>query len=85
MIRGPSRTDFFSFDPDAGRKRSLSHLPVVGSDLAPAAQLPDYRYVVTSGPVDPASIDTMRQRMPSFISGSASNSGDSNGPPIPAH
>jgi hypothetical protein len=49
----PPGTDSFSFDPDAGRKRALARVPGLGSDLASAAALPDYRFVVTSGPHRP--------------------------------
>lgn len=73
FIQGQSRTDFFSLDPDAARKRSLSRIRGLGGDLAFAAQLPDYRYVVTSGPVDPNAIPDLRAGMPDFLSGSATN------------
>lgn len=68
-IDGPRRTDSFSFDPDAARKRSLARIPGLGGDLAAAAALPDYRYVVTSGPIDAANIGALRQSMPDFVSG----------------
>jgi hypothetical protein len=76
FIQGQPRTNSFSFDPDAPRKRSLSHISGLGADLAFAAQLPDYRYVVISGPIDPAAIPTMRNGMPDFLSGSNPDSGD---------
>ncbi|MDP9051169.1 MAG: hypothetical protein M3O31_10705 [Acidobacteriota bacterium] len=65
FIDGPPRTDSFSFDPDAARKRTLARIP----GLASAATLPDYRYVVISGPIDPARISPMRQAMPDYSSG----------------
>jgi hypothetical protein len=67
FIDGPPRTDSFSFDPDAARKRSLARIPALG--LASAAALPDYRYVVISGPIDPRRIPPMRQAMPDYLSG----------------
>jgi hypothetical protein len=69
FIQGSPRTRLFSIDPDAARKRQLARLPLFGRELAPAAFLPDYRYVVTSGPIDHHSIDAMRLRMPHFVSG----------------
>jgi hypothetical protein len=71
LIQGPPRTDSFSFDPDAPRKRTLARIPGLGGDLASAAALPDYRYVVTSGPIDPAAVEPMRRRMPDFSSDEA--------------
>jgi hypothetical protein len=70
-IQGSPRTHFFSVDPDAARKRQLARLPLLGRELGPAALLPDYRYVVTSGPMDRGSIDSMRMHMPDFDSGAA--------------
>ena len=69
FIQGQAHTRSFSFDPDAGRKRSLARIPRLGGDLASAAQLPDYRYIVISGPIDRANIAAMRTRMPDFTSG----------------
>jgi len=71
LIQGQPRTDSFSFDPDARRKRSLARVPGLSGGLASAAKLPDYRYVVTSGPIDGADIDTMRKNMPDFLSDDA--------------
>lgn len=68
LIQGQPRTDSFSFDPDASRKRSLARIPGLGGELASAAALPDYRYIVTSGPIDPADIEPMRHRMPDYLS-----------------
>jgi hypothetical protein len=68
-IQGPPATDSFSLDPDARFKRRAAALPALGSDFASAARLPDYRYVVTSGPIDRASIEEMRHRMTHFLSG----------------
>ena len=67
LIKGQPHTDSFSFDPDAARKRALSRIPVLHGDLAPADALPDYRYVVTSGSIDPTSLETIRKRMPDFL------------------
>jgi hypothetical protein len=72
FIQGPPLARFFSFDPDAVRKRALARIPMLGRSLADAARLPDYRYVVLSGPIEPASLAAMRQRMPDFISGAGS-------------
>lgn len=69
FIDGVSRTDSFSFDPDAARKRSLARIPGLGGDLSPAATLPDDRYIVISGPIDPSRVSAMRQNMPDYISG----------------
>jgi hypothetical protein len=76
FIQGKPRTDSFSFDPDAARKRSLARIPGLGGELASAATLPDYRYVVISGPIDPAAIEAMRQRMPDFLSSDDTNPGE---------
>jgi hypothetical protein len=70
---GPPRTDSFSFDPDAARKRSLARIPGLAGDLAAAAALPDYRYVVISGPTNISQISAMRQSLPDYISGQSSN------------
>jgi hypothetical protein len=76
FFEGPPRTDSFSFDPDAARKRSLARIPGLGSDLASAAALPDYRYVVISGPTDLSQISAMRQSLPDYISGRSISSGN---------
>ncbi|MGA1982327.1 MAG: hypothetical protein ABSG84_07630 [Acidobacteriaceae bacterium] len=68
FIHGQPRVDSFSFDPDARRKRSLARIPGLGGDLASAAALPDFRYVVTSGPVDRTDLEAMRKRLPDFFS-----------------
>jgi hypothetical protein len=68
FIQSQPQTSSFSFDPDAARKRSLARIPGLGGDLASAARLPDYRYVVTSGPIDPASLNILRSRLPDFVS-----------------
>jgi hypothetical protein len=69
-IEGPQSIDRFSFDPDAAMKRRVAGLPVVGGDLRPVTRLPDYRYVVTSGVIERASVEAMRRRMGLFASGS---------------
>jgi hypothetical protein len=69
FIDGTPRTDYFSFDPDAARKRSLAHIPGLGNGLSAAAVLPDYRYVVISGSIDPRQISALRQSMPDYVSG----------------
>ena len=69
-IQGQPGTRFFDLDPDAARKRQLARLPLLGRELAPAALLPDYRYAVTTGPIDRASLDPMRQHMPHFTGSS---------------
>jgi hypothetical protein len=38
-------------------------------DLDSVARLPDFRYVVLSGPTDRAALEEMRRRMPHFASG----------------
>ena len=72
FIQSPPLVRFFSFDPDAARKRALARIPILGHSLSDAARLPDYRYIVLSGPIDRASLATMRLRMPDFISGKGS-------------
>jgi hypothetical protein len=84
-IEGPPHSRFFSFDPDAGRKRSLAHTPILGGDLASASLLPDYRYVVVFGPIDRSQIDTMRQRMPDFLSGTDPSLEQAPGPLSPSN
>ena len=69
FIAGERRIDPFSVDPDASRKRKLSRLAALSGDLASVGRLPDYRYVVTSGEMDPGRLDTMRRQMPHFLSG----------------
>jgi hypothetical protein len=69
FFTGLSHTDSFSFDPDAARKRSLARIPGLGGDLAAAAALPDYRYVVISGPTSLSQVSAMRQSMPDYVSG----------------
>jgi hypothetical protein len=64
-ILGPPRTDRFSPDADAPSKRRLARL-LADPD---AATLPDARYTVTSGPMDPAALDVMRHRLTHFVSG----------------
>jgi len=68
-IDGPPSIDSFGFDPDARLKRRLSRVPGLGADLESAASLPDYRYVVASGPVDRVAVQAMRRRMTHFVSG----------------
>lgn len=68
-IRSHPRTRFLGIDPEAARKRSLARLPLLGRELATAALLPDYRYVVTSGVIDRVTIPDMRRHMPNFRSG----------------
>ncbi len=69
----PPRMHSFNLDPEASRKRSLARMPLLGHDLADAAQLPDYRYVVSFAPIRRADVEAMRQRMPDFISGASAN------------
>jgi hypothetical protein len=66
LIVGTSQLNSFSADPEAARKRRLARLPLVGGDLGDAAGLPDYRFVVTSGPIDPNQIATLQQQAPDF-------------------
>jgi hypothetical protein len=68
FIHGQPRVDSFSFDPDARRKRALARIPGLGGDLASAAALPDFRYVVTSGLVDRTDLEAMLKRIPDFFS-----------------
>jgi hypothetical protein len=82
FIHGQPRVDRFSFDADARRKRSLARIPGLGGDLAAAAALPDYRYVVTSGPVDRTDLEAMRKRIPDFFS--SDDAIPSEGPPKPS-
>ncbi|HEX9201055.1 MAG TPA: hypothetical protein VF865_15960 [Acidobacteriaceae bacterium] len=70
FIESPPRTDSFSFDPDAARKRATVRIPRLHGDLASAARLPDYRYVVTSGDFDQANVEVMRKGLPHFLGGS---------------
>lgn len=76
FIEGRPRTDSFTFDPEAARKRNLSRIPGLHDDLSSAAQLPDYRYVVTSGPIDPASLEALRKRVPDFSAGNSNSRAD---------
>jgi hypothetical protein len=69
-IQGQPHARYFSSDPDAVRKRSLAHLPILGAELAGAAQLPDYRFVVLFGPMDRSAVPALRQRLPDFTSSS---------------
>jgi hypothetical protein len=73
FFTGPPQMRSFSLDPDASRKRSLARMPLLGADLADAARLPDYRYIVTFAPIRRADVEAMRQRMPDFISGAGVN------------
>jgi hypothetical protein len=66
FITGPAQTAYFSFDPDAARKRSFSRLPSFGPDLDSAARLPDYRYMVVAGPISASSIPQLRSQLPGF-------------------
>jgi hypothetical protein len=68
-IEAPAATDYFSPDPYAGRKRRLARLNGFMGDLDSVARLPDFRYVVLSGPTDRAALEEMRRRMPHFASG----------------
>jgi hypothetical protein len=68
-IEGPPSTDYFSPDPYAARKRSLARFSGRFGDLSSVAGLPDFRYVVVSGPTDRATVEAMRRRMPHFASG----------------
>ena len=69
-IQGQPHARYFSSDPDAARKRSLARLPILGAELAGAAQLPDYRFVVLFGPMDRSAVPALRQRLPDFTSSS---------------
>lgn len=71
LVQDTPRLHYLSYDPDASNKRALARLPLVGRDLASAAQLPDYRFVVLSGTIDPASLITLRQRLPDYHTGTA--------------
>ncbi|WP_263377112.1 hypothetical protein [Granulicella aggregans] len=55
----PMRTNKFSFDPDAIRKRKFSF-------ISGAAILPDYRYAVTYAPIPPASLNQTIRMFPHF-------------------
>ena len=68
-IEGPPSTDYFSPDPYAARKRSLARFSGRFGDLSSAASLPDFRYVVLSGPTDRVTVEAMRHQMPHFASG----------------
>jgi len=62
LARGLPRpwvTHDFSFDPDAARKRRLSF-------IGGASDLPDYRYIVQSTRIPPASLETIRGKLPHF-------------------
>lgn len=69
FFEGTPGTHYFSFDPDAARKRSLASLPRIGAHLSAAAQLPDYRYVVAAGPMDRSRIPEMRRLLSDYVSG----------------
>ena len=79
-IEGRPRTDSFNFDADGRRKRRLARIPGLSGALASAAALPDYRYVVTSGPINSADVDVMLKNMPDFLSDEAI---PSDTPPMP--
>lgn len=66
LITGPRSAASFNFDPDAARKRALSRIPGVNGDLSSAAGLPDYRYTVIAGPIDPSALPQLRSRLPDF-------------------
>lgn len=61
--------DRLSPDPDAAAKRRLAHVPALGGDLEAVSRLPDYRYTVASGPIDPADLAALRTQLYSFPSG----------------
>jgi hypothetical protein len=60
------KTAALSPDPDAARKRSLAHLLLLGPELAGETELPDFRYIVSYGPIDPNAVDAIQMRMPDF-------------------
>ena len=64
--QGSSQVHRFSFDPDAALKRKLADLPGLGGDLKSAAELPDYRYLVMSGPIAPESLGSIRHQLKDF-------------------
>ena len=66
LIDGPLQLHSFSPDPEAARKRQLARLPWVGGDVGNAAELPDYRFVVTSGPISPNQLTTLEHQAPEF-------------------
>jgi hypothetical protein len=65
LITGSVQTASFSFDRDAARKRTISRILPFG-DLASAARLPDYRYVVEAGPILASSLPQLRANLPDF-------------------
>jgi hypothetical protein len=65
-IEGGWQTHRFNFDPDAARKRRLASLRGFGGDLKSTAEIPDYRYVVVSGPIAAPSVGTVRQALKDF-------------------
>jgi hypothetical protein len=71
FIQGHAQTDSFSPDPDASMKRRLAHLSGASGDLSAATRLPDYRFVVISGPIDPRTVPALLRALPDFISSSA--------------
>jgi hypothetical protein len=71
FIEGPPRTDSFSPDPDAPMKRRFSHLSGANGQFAPAAQLPDFRYMVTSGSIDPHALPAILKALPDFTADSS--------------
>ena len=66
-IEGTAQVHNFSPDPDAARKRKLATLPLIGGDLADAARLPNSRFVVTSGEVDPSRLREVQQSLSDFV------------------
>ncbi len=55
----PAHTLNLSYDPDAARKRKFAF-------LSGAADLPDYRYIVTANRITPAELQVVEQRLPQF-------------------
>jgi hypothetical protein len=58
-IAGPVRVDSLSFDPDARMKRRFRFIPGAGD-------LPDYRYVVSSGLLGKDQLPMLMQSLPHF-------------------
>lgn len=64
---GPTQINNFSLDSDAMYKRRLAQLPLLGKDLQDAADMPDYRFVVVSGSIDPKQSAKLTQQLPDFM------------------
>jgi hypothetical protein len=71
-IAGPHAIHAFSPDPDASVKRRLATFLPAGATRQSVGRMPDFRFVVTSGPIDAASLDAMRPRIRGFLNISGS-------------